>query len=64
MKKTKDDFNSAHYLWIVPIALAISPIGTIVTSIGMSFDFKETLILIVFQVMAFFVLGIISNFGE
>jgi hypothetical protein len=57
-------FNALHYLWMVPCAIAISPIGTLIFTIAFSLNFIECVQLITAQIIVFLIIGIFSNFGE
>lgn len=53
-----------HWLYIVPFALALSPIGTLVGVAVWDLDFRDTCALIAAQVVGFVVLYGLSNGGE
>jgi hypothetical protein len=54
----------AHWLWMAPTAVAISPIGTIIFTRYLGLDFDGCLKLIGAQVIAFALLYVLSNGGE
>jgi len=62
----KNDDNCAwyHWLWMAPCAIAISPIGTGLAIALLDLNFVQSLALIAAQICCFFVMGILSNFGD
>ena len=56
--------SALHWMWIAPVSIAISPIGTVAFTAAFSLSFDACLILIATQVCAFALLSIISNGGE
>jgi hypothetical protein len=64
MKKEKDNISWYHWLWMIPMAIAISPIGTGLAVALLNLDFFGVLTCIGIQIFCFFLVGILSNFGE
>ena len=59
-----DPMHWAHWLWMVPLAITLSPIGTIVLTKALGLDFFGCLKLIGAQCVGFVVLYGLSNGGE
>jgi len=53
-----------HWLWMVPCAIAISPIGTGLAIALLELNSMQSLAVIAAQICCFFVMEILSNFGE
>jgi hypothetical protein len=60
----KDQMHWTHWLYIVPLSFALSPIGTFIGVIAWELDFVDTCLLIAIQFLGFLKLFIISNGGE
>ena len=53
-----------HWLWMTPLAIVISPIGTLFFTVAFSLSFEGCLKLIAAQICAFALIFIASNGGE
>lgn len=60
----KNQMHWTHWLYIVPLSFALSPIGTFIGVIAWELDFIKTCILILVQFVGFLFLYALSNGGE
>ena len=65
-KETSEMKKTFPYEWIfiIPAALILSPIGTCFIVAFWQLDFTGALIVIALQFMAYLILGLLSNWGE
>jgi hypothetical protein len=60
----EDQMHWTHWLYIVPLSFALSPIGTCFIVAFWKLDFIGALIVIALQFIAYLILGLLSNWGE
>jgi hypothetical protein len=61
MSKQQEKFNKLNYLWMIPFAITVSPIGTCIFAALFKLDFIGCAKLIAIQAAIFFAMAIIGG---
>ena len=60
----RQTFNPANWLWMVPLAILMSPLGAVFLMVIFDLGFYDCIFVVFIQMCAYMLAGIMSNWGE